>query len=294
MGSANVDLVATVASRPAPGETVHALDYAEFVGGKGSNQAIAAARLGGRVAFVGMVGDDPEADMVRKALSEEGVDIRGLGSEKSIATGRALVVVDDSGENSIVVVAGANARVGSSQIAKSRDLLSGAAIVVAQLEIPIATVIEAALLTPGMFVLNPAPAQPLPSALLRRVDVLVVNQVEYEIVTGRELPPQLPELARDLRQLDLPKFVVITLGGRGALVWDSLTVIHVAPPSVQVVDTTGAGDTFIGALAEALSRGETIASAARWAVHAASLSVTTLGATTGMPRHEDVVAALNP
>lgn len=292
VGSASVDVVATVDLRPEAGETVHALGYAEFVGGKGSNQAIAAARLGRRVAFVGMVGDDAEAQIVRRALSDEGIDVRRLDTGKSIPTGRAIIVVDSSAENSIVVIGGANAQVNSSQINRAANLLERAQIVVAQLEIPIETVTAAALLTKGIFVLNPAPARKLPSELLEAVDVLVVNQIEYETVTGRVLTSDRAQLARDLRELDLPKSVVITLGARGALVWDSSELIEVTAPIVQVVDTTGAGDTFIGALVDALSRGETLAAGARWAVHAASLSVGALGATTGMPRHQEVMAAL--
>lgn len=292
VGSANIDLVATVDKRPEPGETVHALGYAEFVGGKGSNQAIAAARLGRRVAFVGLVGCDSEALTVRTALAEEGIDVRHLEAVKSLSTGRAIIIVDRAAENSIVVVGGANAQLGAEHIAQASDLIENAPIVVAQLEIPIETVTEVARLAKGIFVLNPAPAQTLPAALLEAVDVLVVNQIEYEMVTGHELESDLELLEKDLRTQALPASVVITLGAGGALVWDSTKLSHVPTPRVQVVDTTGAGDTFIGALVDALSRGESLAEAARWAVHAASLSVGALGATIGMPRREHVTALL--
>lgn len=292
VGSANIDLVATVDSRPEPGETVHAVGYAEFVGGKGSNQAIAAARLGRKVAFVGLVGCDSEAQTVRDALAGEGIDVRHLEGVKSFSTGRAIIVVDSAAENSIVVVGGANSQLGAEHIADASELIAAAPIVVAQLEIPLATVMEVARLARGTFVLNPAPAQPLPAELLAAVDVLVVNQIEYETVTGRALPSDLEQLERDLLTQQLPAAVVITLGAGGALVWDGRQLSRVTTPRVDVVDTTGAGDTFIGALVDALSRGESLAEAARWAVHAASLSVGALGATSGMPRRHEVAALL--
>ncbi len=292
VGSANIDLVATVDSRPLPGETVHATGYAEFLGGKGSNQATAAARLGRKVAFVGLLGSDPEAHNVRTALAAEGIDLRHLAIEKSFSTGRAIIVVDAAAENSIVVVGGANAQMGSTHVAAAAELIESAPIVVAQLEIPIETVTEVARLAKGTFVLNPAPAQPLPAELLAAVDILVVNQTEYESVTGQAFPKSRELLRKQLDTQSLPDAVVITLGGEGALVWDSSTLSHIATPPVKVVDTTGAGDTFIGALVDALSRGEALASAAHWAVHAASLSVGALGATVGMPRRHEVVALL--
>ncbi|AMB59978.1 ribokinase [Microterricola viridarii] len=292
VGSANIDLVATVESRPQPGETVHALGYAEFLGGKGSNQAIAAARLGRQVAFVGLVGNDPEAQTVRGALANEGIDLQHLASVKSFSTGRAIIIVDSAAENSIVVVGGANAQLGTEHIAAAAELIENAPIVVAQLEIPIETVTEVARMAKGTFVLNPAPAQPLPAALLDAVDILVVNETEYESVSGCTFPEDRELLAEQLRTQSLPAAVVITLGGQGALVWDSTTLSHISTPRVQVVDTTGAGDTFIGALVDALSRGENLTSAAHWAVHAASLSVGALGATVGMPRRQEVAALL--
>lgn len=288
VGSVNVDLVATVAALPLPGETVPALDYAQFLGGKGSNQAIAAARLGRTVAFVGLVGDDREGTEVRAALGREGVDVAHLEICDGVPTGRAIVLVDDAAENSIVVVGGANQTLGPRHIEAADDVVRGASVVVSQLEIPLDAVGAAAQACGGTFILNPAPARSLPRELLDLVDVLVVNEVEYEAVTGSALPEDVDALESAVRGPGMPPGVVVTLGARGAYVWDGQSVAHVAAPRVKVVDTTGAGDTFIGALADALSRGEDLRSAVRWAVHAGAAAVRSLGATTGMPTPEQV------
>ncbi len=292
VGSTNVDLVASVARLPQPGETVPALSYDEFLGGKGSNQAIAAARLGRHVSFVGLVGDDREGAVVRAALRAETIDDAHLGTQAQVPTGRAIVLVDDAAENAIVVVGGANQSVTPAHVERASDVLRAASVVVAQLEIPVEAVTAAARAAAGTFVLNPAPARALPADLLDRVDVLVVNETEYEVVTGHPLPEEPAALGDQLRGLGLRCAVVVTLGARGALVWEGADVVHVPARLVPVVDTTGAGDTFIGALADALSRGEPPVAAARWAAHAASFAVGSLGATTGMPTRADVLAAM--
>jgi ribokinase len=292
VGSVNIDLVASVARLPLPGETVHALGFEQFFGGKGGNQAVAAARLGRQVALVGLTGPDAEGEAVRRALAAEGVDVTHLGSTTEAGTGRAIVLVAQDAENSIVVVAGANAALASRHLDAAAEVLSRAAVVVAQLEVPVGTVLEAARRSGGTFVLNPAPAQELPRALLELVDVLVVNEVEYEVVLGRALPEDLAEVPAHVAASGLRCTVVVTLGGRGAALCRAGEVVTVEPPAVPVVDTTGAGDTFIGALADALSRHEAPRDALRWAVHAASLSVGSLGATTGMPSPAQVAASV--
>jgi ribokinase len=292
VGSVNIDLVASVARLPLPGETVSAHGFTQLPGGKGSNQAVAAARLGRRVAFVGLIGDDAEAAAVRSALEAGQVDVTHLRTEPGTPTGRALVVVDESAENTIVVVGGANSRLSPAHVEAAGEVLRGAPVVVAQLEVPIETVTAAAQLSGGRFVLNPAPARELPAELLQHVDVLVVNETEYEVVAGHPLPDDPAELGARLATSGWGCTVVVTLGARGCLVWDGGEVAHVPAPVVPVVDTTGAGDTFIGALADALSREEPPLAAARWAVHAASRSVGALGATTAMPDRADVLAAI--
>ena len=292
VGSVNIDLVASVARLPLPGETVHALGFEQFVGGKGGNQAVAAARLGRHVTFVGLTGDDIEGQTVRAALAAEGVDLTHLGTTSTVGTGRAIVLVGQDAENSIVVVGGANAALDPAYLTQAAEVLTSAAVVVAQLEVPVETVLAAAHHAAGTFVLNPAPAQELPTELLSLVDVLVVNETEYAVVLGRPLPEDLTEVEDHVAALGLRCAVVVTLGGRGAALCHRGEVVRVPTPSVPVVDTTGAGDTFIGALADALSRHEPAPEALRWAVHAASLSVGALGATTGMPTREQVAASI--
>jgi ribokinase len=281
VGSVNLDLVVTVPSLPHAGETVLATGYHEFVGGKGGNQAVAAARLGRRVAFVGHVGSDPAGSTARSTLAGEGVDV-SLLTPVDGPTGRAFVQVDASAENQIIVVGGANALLTSDAVAAAAPLLAESTVVVSQLEVPLEAVLEAARRTSGLFVLNPAPAQSLSSELLDLVDVLVVNEGEFEVVAGA------PVSSEELTSASLPARVVVTVGARGALVRDGEAVLSVEAPQVDVVDTTGAGDTFVGALAAALARDVAYADAVRWAVGAASLSTQALGATSGMPSAAEV------
>jgi ribokinase len=292
VGSVNVDLVASVARLPLPGETVAARGFAQFVGGKGGNQAVAAARLGRHVALVGLTGDDAEGGVVRAALAAEGVDVAHLGVAPTTATGRAIVVVAEDAANHIVVVGGANAALAEEHLADAADVLGTARVVVVQLEVPLGTVLAAARRATGTLVLNPAPARALPRELLGRVDVLVVNEVEHEAVLGRPVPADLRDVAAHVAAAGLTCTVVVTLGARGAVLCGRDGVVVEAPPDVAVLDTTGAGDTFIGALADALSRGEDPRDALRWAVHAASLSVGALGATTAMPTAAQVAASV--
>lgn len=292
VGSVNLDLVVTVPTLPRPGETVLARNHIEFPGGKGGNQAIAAARLGRRVAFVGRIGRDAAGDLVRDALIDEGVDVSELIPLADEATGRAFVLVDAHAENSIVVIAGANAGLRPDHIDEAAESLQQAAVVVAQLEVPVDAVRAAARHSRRLFILNPAPAQPLDDDLLRLVDVLVVNESEFEVVTGQPASDDQQAMEAVLDRSGLRGSVVVTLGAQGALVWHAGKVTSVPAPSVRVVDTTGAGDTFVGALADALARGEALLDAARWAVSAASLSTESLGATTGMPESADVLKLL--
>jgi ribokinase len=292
IGSANADLVTRVERLPAPGETVLATGYAEHPGGKGANQAIAAARLGRAVSFVGVVGDDEHGALLTEALVAEDVDVANLRRLSGVPTGRALVLVDDAAENSIVVVSGANAEVRPDDVAAAAAALRGAAVAVAQLEIPLEAVRAAAGHAAGRFLLNPAPARPLDAELLDRVDVLVVNEGEFARVTGVEVGDGAEDFADRVGQAGLRCAVVVTLGGRGAMVCENGQVTVCPAPPVTVVDTTGAGDCFVGALADALARGRSLPDALHWAVAAASLSTQSLGATTAMPTSAEVEALL--
>jgi ribokinase len=270
VGSVNADLVVTVRSLPAAGETVSGGTFERHHGGKSANQAVAAARLGAGVAFVGAVGADDLGDQAIAALEGEGIDCSGVLRLEDAPTGVALIVVDEAGENQIAVASGANARVAAPTVPP------GARIVLLGLEVPDEAVLAAARAAgDARIVLNPAPARPLPDELLDLEPILTPNEAEARTLTGE---PDAEAAARALEQRTGAP-VVVTLGARGALVGGEV----IAPPSVRVVDTTGAGDTFSGALAAELARGAEIGAAARFATAAAALSTQAAGAREGMP-----------
>jgi ribokinase len=279
VGSINVDVVVEVDRLPAPGETVVGGDRRELPGGKGANQAVAAARLGGAVALVARVGADDAGRRLRDALAGEGVDVTHVGEDPEAPTGMALIAVDAAGENTIVVSPGANDRVSPADVRAASDLLAGAAVILIQHEVPDEAIAAALAAAGGTVVLNPAPAR----ALAGPVDVLVPNRGELEALAGRAGDPV--ELARALHGAAA---VVVTLGPEGAVVVQGERAERIQAPRVDAVDTTGAGDAFCGALAQALADDATLVEAARWAARAAAVSVTRLGAQAGMPRREDL------
>ena len=279
VGSINVDLVVSVERHPAPGETVMGGDRCELPGGKGANQAVAVARLGADVAIVGRVGADAQGTRLRDHLANEGIDVEHVVVDDDAPTGMALIAVDGAGENTIVVSPGANAHVGAGDVRAARDVLAGASVTLLQHEVPVSAVDAAIAAAGGIVVLNPAPAR----ALARKVDVLVPNRGELAGLTGRSGDPA--DLARSL---DLAEAVVVTLGSEGVLVVQGDRAERVEAPRVNAVDTTGAGDAFCGALAQALADGAALVEAARWAVRVAAVSVTRVGAQGGLPRREDV------
>jgi ribokinase len=279
VGSINLDIVVGVDRHPAPGETVLGDDRQELPGGKGANQAVAAARLGAEVAFVGRVGDDDAGRRLRDGLAAEGVDVTHVRVDADAPTGVALIAVDRAGENTIVVSSGANARVSAADVEAARDVLANAAVTLVQHEVPEEAVAAAIAAAGGTVVLNPAPARPI----VAPVDVLVPNRGELEALAGRAGDPV--ALARSL---DPARAVVVTLGNEGAAVIEGSRVERIPAPRVDAVDTTGAGDAFCGALAEALDAGADLVEAARWAVRAAAASVTRPGAQGGLPRRADL------
>ena len=277
VGSSNLDLVATAAVLPAPGETVMGRDYHEHPGGKGLNQAVAAARAGASTCFVSALGDDTAADVLRSVMDADGIDRSRVRTVEGVATGRALIGVADSGENSIIVVSGANRSVVA-------DDIPSAAVVLSQLEVPLPTIIAAFRTARGMgavTVLNPAPAQVLDAELLGLCDIVVPNEHEVELLGGVDAV-----LAAGAGT------VVVTLGAEGAMVHDRNGRTAVAPFAVRPVDTTGAGDTFCGALCARLAAGDSRADALRYASAAAALSTTTAGAVPSIPRRADVEALI--
>jgi ribokinase len=275
VGSANLDLVATAARLPLPGETVHGTGFAEHPGGKGLNQAVSAARCGASVAFVGAVGGDAAGDALSSVLVDEGIATGFLASVPQ-PTGRALIGVStDSGENSIIVVSGANALVVA-------DEMPASAVVLTQLEVPVATVRAALQLgraRGAVTMLNPAPAMELPADLLALCDVVVPNEHEVELLGGVD----------HLLGLGVGN-VVVTLGARGAA-WHTVTTDRpIAPFAVTPVDTTGAGDAFCGALAGRLAAGVGMADALVFASAAGALATTRLGAVPSMATLSEVQA----
>jgi ribokinase len=286
VGSVNVDLVITVSRRPGSGETVLGGDLAVFPGGKGANQAVAAARLGAHTAFVGRVGDDDHGRMLSRSLSEAGVVVDGLGTAAT-PTGTALILLTPDGENSIVVSAGANARLDADDV--DRDEVRRARVLLLQGEIDAGTNLAAARRATGLVVCNLAPAGPVPPELLERCDVLVVNEHEAAELLDRPVPGGATVAARLLRDLG-PSAVVITLGGLGAVAVDGTGHRQVRPPSVEVVDTTGAGDAFTAALARQLAAGMTPLAALDLAVRAGAAAVTRHGAQPSLPTMEQVTA----
>lgn len=291
VGSLNLDMVVRAPRHPRPGETVLGHHHTEYPGGKGANQAVAAARLGARTAMLGRVGEDAAADRLRTSLAEAGVDVTSVRATPGVPTGAAFITVDDVGENTIVVSPGANAQLSSADVEGHSDLLASAHVCLLQLEVADEVVAQAVRTTGGRVVLNPAPARALTTEVLAAVDVLVPNESELALLAGRNQPPSdLDELAGLARSLTVPT-VVITLGARGALVVTDDHVDHLPAPEVDVVDTTAAGDTFCGALAAALVRGDDVVSAARWAVTAAALSVQREGAQPSIPNLDEMEEA---
>lgn len=283
VGSLNEDVLVTVGRLPGRGETVIGRAAALAPGGKGANQAAAAGVLGAGVRMVGRVGADPAGQRQRDALVSAGVAVEHVHAVPGVPTGSATIPVEDgTGENLIVVVPGANAELGVADV--EIDVVRTAAVVLLQLEVPLETVHAAARVATGTVVLTPAPPQPLPDELWARVDVLVPN--EHELVQlagvdpGERSPAELAALARSVAS----SAVVVTLGSRGALVVpEEGRALVQAPPPVEPVDTTGAGDCFCGALASALAAGEPLADAVRYAVTAAALSTTGPGARGALP-----------
>jgi ribokinase len=280
VGSANIDLVARVARHPRPGETVLATDFQTHAGGKGRNQAVAAARAGAAVTFVGCVGDDPEGAELRASLTAEGVHVDGL-STVGAPTGRAFISVAAEGDNAIVVVSGANGSVSAPSVQAARAELSRAPVVLAQLEVAdtaVAAAFTFARADGSTTILNAAPARQVPT-LLALTDVLVVNEHEAGVLAGTEVADA--EAAEAAAQAILgtgPTTVVVTLGAAGAIALRRGGTVRQAAYPAEVVDTTGAGDAACGALAAALAGGMGIDVALARACAAGALAVSQLGA----------------
>ena len=290
LGSSNTDLVVRVEHIPAEGETVLGSDLLRAAGGKGASQAVAAARLGAAIRFVGAVGDDEFGHRALAGLQEEGIDAERVRVLPGVPSGVALITVDSSGRNAIAVAPGANSSVSPDQARSAVAAMSEGSVLLAQLEVPIEAVregLQAAREGGHRTVLNPAPVPPdgLPPELLALVDVLPPNEHEAAALVGRDAEPE--ELARELLGRGVGA-VVITLGERGALVAAREQQEWLPAHRVDAVDTTAAGDAFSGGLVTALAEGQTLSEAARFASAVAALSVTKRGAQPSMPSRAEV------
>jgi ribokinase len=287
VGSLNLDLVVRVARLPGPGETVSGGDVFRNPGGKGANQAVAAARLGRGVAMVGRVGDDQAGRELLASLRADGVDTSHVRVVDGVSSGAAFITVSEDGENQIVVSPGANARLTPEDVAAAGAALRAAAVTLVQLEVPLEAVAAAVRAAGGRVVLNPAPVRALPSELLGEVDVLVPNRVELAQLAAAPVPGTVEEAAGLAARLPA-RAVVVTLGADGALVVEQGRASHVSAVPVRPVDTTAAGDAFCGGLADALAAGTTLQGAVRWAVRVAAAACTRPGAQVSLPTPGEV------
>ena len=294
VGSLNLDLVVPVPRHPVPGQTVLGGDLAQHCGGKGGNQAVAAARLGRPVAMVGRVGADETGTVLVDALAAEGVDTRRVLRTEGVASGRALIAVDPAAENTIIVSPGANGRLSVADCEAAGATLAGARVTVLQQEVPHVANEAAARLAGGLVLVNPAPVRTGENPLPGRVDVLLPNRSELAALLG--LAPDAltdaEDVARAARSLRGADAVLVTLGSEGALLVEGGTSALIPPLRVDAVDTTAAGDCFCGALACALADGEALERAAGFAAAAAALSTTRPGAQPSLPTRDEVEAFL--
>ncbi len=292
VGSANMDMVVTVRRYPYPGETIFGRMFGMYPGGKGANQAVAASRLGGDVAFIGKMGNDIFCEQLCRSMRGNGVCLDHLLCDPGTPTGTALIMVDTDGQNEIVVVSGSNMRITPEEIEKKRDVFASGCVTLLQLEIPLATVARAAKLAKEnghLVILNPAPAQTLPKTLLKYVDILTPNETEAGTLTGVRVQDRATaeRAAAKLRTLGV-RTIVMTMGKRGCLLLEPDGTKHFSSMRVRAVDTTAAGDAFNGALAFSLADGMEIGEAIRFATAVSAYSVTKMGAQSSLPTRQEL------
>ena len=292
VGSINTDLVVAVPTLPRAGETVLGNDLQRIGGGKGANQAVAAARLGARTALLGCVGNDAFGNVQKEELAASGVAIKAIETDPVRPTGAALILVDASGNNVIAVSPGANAALAPSHVASAGPLFAQSSVLVCQLEVPLTTVRSALAQASARnltTILNAAPGTAEAAALLESTDVLVVNRVEAASLVGQ--PVDSVAAARSavttLHSL-VSQAAIVTLGGEGSLIASADGVVHIPAWPVKTVDATAAGDAFVGALAAGLAGGGPLLDSARYATAAAAITVERFGAQTSLPSREDV------
>lgn len=292
VGSVNQDLILRIPRRPGGGETILSRGHITGAGGKGANQAVAVAKLGADVSFFARVGDDQPGREIVAAMTAAGVDMSGVSIDPVAGTGLAVIMVDDGAENAIVVSPGANAELTGDHLEPAATILERAEVTLLQLEVPLPAVRRAAELAGHRLILNPAPARPLPVALLGIVDVLVPNQTELGILAGVAEPATIEDTLAAAAMIEGPGAIVVTMGAAGALVLAGGKAEHVPAPAVDAVDTTGAGDAFCGALADSLARGTRLVDAVGRAVYAGAAATTRMGAQSALPSAADLEATM--
>ncbi len=294
VGSSNTDMIIKTAKIPRPGETILGGEFHMAAGGKGANQAVAAARAGGDVAFIARIGTDIFGKKAVEGFIHDRIDVKHVYKDRRSASGIALIIVGADGENNIVVASGANSHLSTEDIRRAERAISSANILLMQLETPLETVRKAAEIAAAQgvpVILNPAPARALDDRLLRQIAILTSNETETEILTGIKIKKE-SDMAKAAQRLlnKGVRTVFITLGSKGVFVAAKTEKIRRIIPAfkVKAVDTTAAGDVFNGALAVALAEGRLLLDAARFANAAAALSVTKLGAQPSAPYRKDI------
>jgi len=292
VGSSNVDMVVKTARFPKPGETLLGGDFLMNAGGKGANQAVAAARLGGNVTFICKLGEDVFGSQSSKLFEAEGINTAYVLLDNENPSGVALITVDDAAENCIVVAPGANARLSPEDLDKLSHVIDQAGFILMQLEIPLETVIfvaQRAFRSGARVILNPAPACTLPEELYSYLSIITPNEKEASLLTGIEVSDiASAKLAAKALQAKGVQQVIITMGEQGALILNGDQFTRVAAPVVAAIDTTAAGDVFNGALIVALSEGKDIIKAVTFACEASAISVTRLGAQVSVPLRKEI------
>lgn len=292
LGSSNTDMIIKTPRIPRPGETILGGTFTTAAGGKGANQAVAAARAGGTVSFIARIGTDMFGDRALAGFTADSIDITHVIRDETQPSGVALIFVDDHGENSIAVASGSNACLGPEDVKSAEHTIAESSVLLMQLEIPLETVMEAASIaskTGATVILNPAPAQPLPGSLLKNIGILTPNEHEAEQLTGIPVTGEksASEAARALIAKGIRR-VLVTLGSKGVYCVSDEFTGSIPPFKVNAVDTTAAGDVFNGVLAAALAEGHFLPDAVRFAQAAAALSVTKLGAQPSAPHRDDI------
>lgn len=296
LGSVNADHVLRVPHFPRPGETLTGHSYQVVPGGKGANQAVAAARLGAPVSFIARIGDDAIGQQMRQGFEQDGIDVSAVELDETLPTGIAIIYVSDEGENSIGISAEANGALSPAMVKRHEAMIADAHTLLLQLEVPLESVFEAAKLARShgtRVVLNPAPARPLPAELLALVDLITPNQTEAELLTGVKVSDEASaaQAAARFHQMGISD-VMITLGSQGVYCSNARQQQLIPGFRVEAVDTTAAGDTFNGALLAAELAGADFNVAVRFAHGAAALSVTKFGAQSSIPSKVEVDAFL--